>query len=139
MNLFCLPCLTLNQLTMSDLLVRSVKEIKLHHCYNTPLHALPRTFNICDTILMISLCVCAWACFVDVNPSMVIITRMTNTGSHLLKLFPWCFWVWLADCDPSWQVIMSYIYSRAVIDSILNLDRLWAFSLFIWIFLDLFF
>ena len=75
------------QLAMPNLLVQSAKEIKLHHCYNTPLHALPRTFNIDDTILMISLCVCACACFVDANPSMVIITRMTNTGSHLLQLF----------------------------------------------------
>ena len=64
------------------------KGYKLHHCYNTPLHALPRTFNIDDAILMIFVCVFACACFVDASPSMVIITRTTNTGSHLLQLFP---------------------------------------------------
>ena len=85
---------------MPDLLVRSAKEIKLHHYYNTPLHALPKTFNIDDMILMICLCVCvracvcvcvcvcACVCFIDVNPRMVIITRMANTGSHLLQSFP---------------------------------------------------
>ena len=33
---------------------------------------------------------------------------------------------------------MGQICSRAVIDSSLNLDRLWTFSLLIWISLDLF-
>ena len=73
---------------MPDLLVLSSKEIKLHHCYNTPLHALPRTFNIDDTILIFFLCACACECFVDANPSIAIITRMANTGSHPLQLFP---------------------------------------------------
>ena len=55
---------------MPDLPVTICKGNQLHH-YDTPLHALPRTFNIDDMIFkdffslcVVCVCVCMCVCFV---------------------------------------------------------------------------